>query len=619
MATFHQISSQNLECPICLTLFNQPKSLTCSHTFCRGCLERISQTQTNRQTITCPVCRKETPIPSGDVSKLQTIVPLNSLVDEVKTQNPTCTVCEMDEMPQAVSYCQDCGKYMCKSCEKAHSIWKPVSNHEVVLVSEVLSGKISLKRRRKCKKHPNDDEECFCTNCREYVCHKCVVLKHLQGGHQIEEAAIHEEKLMENIKELQERAKSKKTTIENHIDFIETQRSEITNMMRKLNDDIDKTYEEYMQLLSARRETLKCQVKQLSEKFEKEFQVMEEESRQTIHQMYAMEELVTNGVKVPLEKDALFAHDTLCENLKSFLGRDDPDDQSPRGVAKRARKISFCRHVKVNELYLGDLEGYTWDVKADVELPITDSMNYMTRAPDGKMAVGLHEGGIHLYSPDGELQQTVLKDVSIRNIGFLSDGRSVISDTDSKMSLYTPQWEKLDVTFEMMIEDEGVLGGLAVDSDDNIYVGYREPKKIQVFIPQGGKAVREIMCDGYTPIQLFSFHTTGKLIQTDGSTVVCLDGKGKKENVLKKEEEGVYAHPAVCRDDSVIVAWVKHEKGLVSIDRYTRDLEHVNNIITDFKIQKPERNWYYLQEFESGEIAFCIPDRLYIFDVYMYK
>ncbi|XP_072163698.1 tripartite motif-containing protein 3-like [Diadema setosum] len=616
MATFHQISSQNLECPICLTLFNQPKLLTCSHTFCKGCLERVSQTQASQQTITCPVCRKGTPVPSGDVSKLQTNERLSSLVDEVKAQSPTCSVCDMDEDSLPVSYCQDCGNFMCKTCEINHFAWKPVSNHEVVPVSEVLSGKVSHRRRRKCKTHPSIDEDCFCTHCRENICSTCGMLEHMQAGHQLEKAAVHEGKVMKNIKELQEWAKLKKTTIENHIDCIETQRNEIATMLRKLNDDIDKTYEEYMQVLSDRKEALKCQVKQWSEKFEKELQTMKEESRQTVSHMNAMEELVTNGMKVPLEKDALFAHDTLCENLKSFLGRGDPDDQSPRSVTERAKKMSFRRYVKVNELCLGGLEGYTWNVKADIELPIKDSMmNCMTRAPDGNMAVGSYKDGIHLYSPDGELRQTVLKDVRVSKIGFLADGRSVVRD-ENKMSLYSPQWEKLDVTFETMRFDEGGLGGLAVDRVDNIYVGYNIMKfrKIQVFTPQGGKAVREIICHGYSPWQLFSFHATGKLILEDVtvSAVVCLDGNGKKENVLKKD--GMFAFPAVCRDDSVIVAWVKHKEDLVSIDRYTRDLEQVCNIITDFKIQKPERLWYYLQEFESGEIAFCTPDRLYIFD-----
>ncbi|XP_072182414.1 uncharacterized protein [Diadema setosum] len=617
MATVHQISSQNLECPICLTLFNQPKSLTCSHTFCKDCLQRISQTQ---KTITCPICRKETPLPSGDVDKLQTNIPLSSLVDEVKVTSPTCTVCEMDNKSPAVCYCQDCGKYMCKACEKSHSTWKPFFNHEVVSVSEVLSGKAPLKMRRKCKKHPNDDEECFCTGCREYVCCKCVMLKHSKAGHDIEEAAIYEEKLIENIKELKRGVKSKKTTIENHIKFIETQRNELATMFRKLNEDIDTTYEEYMQLLSDSREELRSRVKQWSEKFEKELQVMEEESRRTISHMNAMEELVTNGMKVPLEKNALIAHDTLCENLKSFLGRDDPDDQPPRGVTERAQKISFRRYEKVNELCLGKLEGYTWDVqggdvslpwdvKANVNLPSRNCMSCISRSPGGKMAVGSYNGGIHLYSPYGELQQTVLKNVGVRRIGFLSDSRSVVRDINNKVSLYTPQWEKLDVTFETMRVDKGRYGGLTVDRDDNIYVGYRELMKIQVFTPQGGKAVRSMMCDGHRPSQLFSFNNTGKLILQD-STAVCLDGTGKKEKVLKKE--GMIPYPAVCRDDSVIVAWVKHDKGLFSIDRYTSDLKHMHNLIIDFSIGREMLSWYYLQEFESGEIAFCTPNRLYI-------
>ncbi|XP_072181975.1 tripartite motif-containing protein 59-like [Diadema setosum] len=359
MATFHQTSIQNLECPICLTLFNQPKSLPCSHTFCKDCLQRISQTQSDKETLKCPICRNETSVPSGDVGMLQTSAPQSFLVEEVKTKNPTCTVCEMDDKSPAVSYCQDCGKYMCDSCEKGHSFWKPFSTHSVVAMSEVLSGKVQVNRRPKCKKDPND-----------------------KAGHDFGDAVFHEEKLMENINELKKGVKSKKTTIENHIEFIETQRNEITSMFTKLNEDIDKTYEEYMQLLSASRETLKSQVKQWSQKFENQLQVMEEESHQTIHQMNAMEELVTNGMKVPLEKDALFAHDTLCENLKSFLGRDDPDGRSPRRAVERAQKISFDRSLKFDKLYLGELEGYTsdvqggdvsppWYVTADVELPFS--------------------------------------------------------------------------------------------------------------------------------------------------------------------------------------------------------------------------------------------------------
>ncbi|XP_072181967.1 uncharacterized protein [Diadema setosum] len=616
MATFHQIISQNLECPICLTLFNQPKSLSCSHTFCKDCLQLISQTQSDKEIITCPICRKGTPLPSGDVGKLETNIPLSLLVEEVKITSPTCIVCESAEKPPAVSYCQDCGKYMCKTCEKGHSLWKPLSNHKIVPMSEVLSGKVPLKRRRKCKEHPNDDEECFCTDCQEYVCLRCGMLAHLPAGHQIEAAAIHEQKLIENIKELKKGVKLKKTTFENNIDFIESKRNEIAFMMRKLNDDIDEAYEEYMQLLSAKREELKSQVKQWSEKFEKELQVLEAKGQQKISLMNAMEELVTNGMKVPLEKDALFAHDTLCENLKSFLGRNDPDSQSPRGVSESAKTIAFYRYKKINEPRLGELTKYTWDVKADLMLPRGKFMTCMTRAPDGKMAVGSSSRGIHFYSPNGELLQTVLKDVSVYGIGFLSDGRSVVRGGQHKILLYTPQWEKLDVTFETRRCRRGSSdGNLAVDKDDNIYVCCRESKTIQVFTRQGGKAVRDMTCDGYTPKQLFAFNTKGILLRADPSAVVCLDGN-VKQNVLI-EKKGRCAYPAVCRDDSVIVAWVKNTDFWtkhVSIDRYTRDLEHVCNLITDFRVQPLLMGYYFLQEFASGEIAFCTGHKLYIFD-----
>ncbi|XP_072170375.1 E3 ubiquitin-protein ligase TRIM45-like [Diadema setosum] len=613
MSMNHQFSSQKPECSICLTNSNQLKSLTCSHTFCKDCLKCILQTQTNQSAVSCPVCTKGTSVTNGDVDKLQTIVTPSSVVEEVKTKIPTCSVCDAEVNPPAVSYCQDCGENMCKSCEKDHSSWKRFSKHSVVAVSEVVSGKVQYKRRRKCKKHPNEDDECFCRACREFVCFRCGMLEHSQEGHTVVEASKHEETLMENIKDIEKRAESKKVAGKKHIEFIETQRKEIASVMTKVNEDIDNTYNEYINFLSERREALKCKLKELSEKLQKELLDMIEESRRAISQMSAAEKLVANGTKVSLEKDALIAHGTLCKRLERILGRNNPDEQAPRGVVERARKITFRKYEGAHELSLGEVEGYrdTLNLKADVELPRDCCIKCVTRVPSGEMAVGLWGGGIQLYSPDGELQQTVLNDSNILDIRFLSDCRSVAYDADNKVSLYTPQWEKLDVEFKTMSNAEGWIGCLTVDGCDNIYVGYVDHGTIEVFSPQGGAAVRKIMCDGYTPWQLFSFQSTENLILKDKRHVIRLDGEGKKANVLEKNT--AFAFPAVCRDDLVIVASVKDDDGLVSIDQYTSDFEHVKNLISDFKICQPKRNWYYLQEFESGEIALCTSERLYIF------
>ena len=75
--------------------------------------------------------------------------------------------------------------------------------------------------------------------------------------------------------------------------------------------------------------------------------------------------------------------------------------------------------------------------------------------------------------------------------------------------------------------------------------------------------------------------------------------------------DGYIPYPAVCQDDSVIIAWVKRDPGLLSIDQYTKELKYIKNILTNFKITKS--NEYFLQAFKTGEIAFCTNDRLYIF------
>ena len=76
----------------------------------------------------------------------------------------------------------------------------------------------------------------------------------------------------------------------------------------------------------------------------------------------------------------------------------------------------------------------------------------------------------------------------------------------------------------------------------------------------------------------------------------------------------LFAFPAVCLDDSIIIAWLNHDEGLVTIDRYTSELQsrdYTYNRLSDTETR--QRNWYYLQEFQSGELAFCTPDRIYIF------
>jgi hypothetical protein len=59
-----------LECPICRDLLNDPRLVSCLHTFCAGCLKSYVSTFADRRTIPCPVCRTTIELPASGVDDL---------------------------------------------------------------------------------------------------------------------------------------------------------------------------------------------------------------------------------------------------------------------------------------------------------------------------------------------------------------------------------------------------------------------------------------------------------------------------------------------------------------------------------------------------------------------
>ena len=122
MASEDAIVAQRLECSLCFDLMKEPKLLSCAHTFCEDCLAQLYQCQRRGDKISCPVCRQTTRLENGDVSKLQTNVPIKAMVGDVQSAKRNCTVCGPEAKSIATAYCQMCVEYTCGSCPK--SSWK---------------------------------------------------------------------------------------------------------------------------------------------------------------------------------------------------------------------------------------------------------------------------------------------------------------------------------------------------------------------------------------------------------------------------------------------------------------------------------------------------------------
>ena len=355
------VSAQNLECSICLNIFDDPKILSCSHTFCKGCLTRLLESQPNASELPCPVCREITNVPSGNTTHLQSNIALRSLIDNVRSQHQLCTNCNLQGANEAIFYCQECGKYLCVPCHQAHSQWRDFSAHQIYSMKDVLSGKVSLKRRRKCQKHPNEDEEYFCSDCRKYVCFRCRMIdKHEREGHAIMEASEHEDIQRKNIEELETKSDEAVAKITEYIEFTEGQRVELREMAKKVDENVVSAYHEAVQQLTERKEFLREEIKGTFACLEQELDATVDTSHQQITNVNAVKELVSGGRKIPLEEEALTTHDSLCEDMKGILKRMNPDHEKARNPIKRGKRISFEQNKGENELNLGRIEGVEW-------------------------------------------------------------------------------------------------------------------------------------------------------------------------------------------------------------------------------------------------------------------
>lgn len=121
-----------IECPVCFGTFNEPKVLTCQHTFCLACLDRFLRTPDDR--LTCPICRQTTALPpNGTSAHLPTNYFLVHLLDVVAKQTSAvdgkdedvCTsqvraeegyCCADHPTVEVVFYCRDCDASICMRC-----------------------------------------------------------------------------------------------------------------------------------------------------------------------------------------------------------------------------------------------------------------------------------------------------------------------------------------------------------------------------------------------------------------------------------------------------------------------------------------------------------------------
>ncbi|XP_077436201.1 tripartite motif-containing 13 [Vanacampus margaritifer] len=114
---------EELTCPICCGLFEDPRVLLCSHSFCRRCLEALLEatrgSSFSRALFRCPTCRKESP--HNGAKSLQVNYSLRSIVEKYARLKvaPNTGVCAHHTGQPLNMFCATDLRLICGCCATA--------------------------------------------------------------------------------------------------------------------------------------------------------------------------------------------------------------------------------------------------------------------------------------------------------------------------------------------------------------------------------------------------------------------------------------------------------------------------------------------------------------------
>ncbi|XP_031151203.1 E3 ubiquitin-protein ligase TRIM21-like [Sander lucioperca] len=172
------LTEEQLLCPICLDLFNQPVSTPCGHNFCRDCIQGYWQSANLSQ---CPMCKQKfcrrpelkvntfisevasqfkNSLKTKDENEASTVAQYSGHKDVV-----LCDVC-VGKGVKALKSCLDCLASFCETHLEPHHVLGTFKNHHLINPMMNIQDRV-------CKKHEKL-LHLFCKNDQTSVCQICI-------------------------------------------------------------------------------------------------------------------------------------------------------------------------------------------------------------------------------------------------------------------------------------------------------------------------------------------------------------------------------------------------------------------------------------------------------------
>ena len=288
-----------LNCSICLDTYTDPKLLQCFHVFCRKCLVPLGvRDQQGQLTLSCPTCRRITPIPARGVAGLQSAFHINPLLEILE-----------DSV-------------------------KKLENPAVTPEREV--GGTTVKSRNVvqcCFEHAEEELKLYCETCGELICYHCIMKGGKHHDHDYALFQIAFEKYQQEIISSLEPMEKQVTVIKKALAEVNTRCGVISDQRVAIEDNIHVTFRRLREVLTVRETELIGQLHQITQRKLKGLAAQRNQIETTLAQLSSCLHFMGESLKTGTERDVLMMKTNTVQQMNELTTPFQPDTLKPNTEA----------------------------------------------------------------------------------------------------------------------------------------------------------------------------------------------------------------------------------------------------------------------------------------------
>ncbi len=263
---------EQLSCSICFDTYTDPKLLQCFHAYCTKCLIPLVRGRQGQLTLTCPACRRVTPIPPNGARGLQSAFQINDFIgirDDLKKIK--------DQIPSE----------------------KPG-------VKGDATSQTSLKKTTHyCSEHVGKELELYCETCNELICWKCAVKGGKHHDHDYDPLDEALDKYKGEITSSLEPMEKQLKTIHTALAQLDTRSGEISDQRVTIEASIHDTIRRLHEILDVRKTELIGQLHQMIQRKLKDIASQRDQIETIQVQLSSCLHFVTDSLKTGSQGEGL--------------------------------------------------------------------------------------------------------------------------------------------------------------------------------------------------------------------------------------------------------------------------------------------------------------------------